>query len=506
MSKLSLLAGGWLIYAAAALAAAAPQVTVSTGRLAGIARDGVHIFKGIPYAAPPVGQLRWAPPAAAADWHGTREASRFGPICPQPRRLDGRRLPGYRHRQSEDCLSLNVWAPAHAHHAAVMVWIHGGAFRFGSGESPLYDGTRFAQDGVILVTFNYRLGLLGFFAHPALTRAASPNAPLGNYGSMDQLAALRWVKRNIARFGGDPANVTVFGESAGGSSILYLLATPSARGLFAKAIVESGGGWNIPKPLARMEQQGIAFARRAGLPGANATLAQLRALPVSATFDVRLSLAGIGPFEDGRMIRQTPAQAFADGDAIDVPLIIGSNSYEASLMRIFRIRPQVIVSRLTPAERQLYAVDDGSITELADAVFTDAVMGAPAQWIASKASAGAPSWLYHFSYVASARRGKVPGAAHGAELAYVFATGSAIAARIPFFSLSRKDKAMEHMMHTCWVTFAKTGKPACGGIKWPKFNPKTDELMEFGVRSGVRRDFRAAQYKALDAARLWAGK
>ncbi len=208
------------------------------------------------------------PPAAPAKWSAPRDATGFGLICPQPPRLaTAPRAPWRRGQtQSEDCLYLNVFTPHGGKHLPVMVWIHGGAHRFGSGSGPLYDGTHFAKDGVILVSINYRLGLLGYFAHPALMKAAAPDAPLGNYGQMDQIAALQWVQRNIAAFGGDPANVTVFGESAGGSSILYMLATPSAKGLFAKAIVESGGGWFNSARSRRRKPKASTSPAKAAFP------------------------------------------------------------------------------------------------------------------------------------------------------------------------------------------------------------------------------------------------
>ncbi|HXC57506.1 MAG TPA: carboxylesterase family protein [Rhizomicrobium sp.] len=484
------------LLAAPAFAADAPKAVIDSGALTGSSDGAVDVFKGIPYAAPPVGPLRWMPPASPAKWTGARDATAFGPICPQPSRGDGGAAMGANAPQSEDCLSLNVFVPHGARNAPVMVWIHGGAHRFGSGSSVLYDGSHFAQDGVILVSINYRLGLLGYFAHPALTRAASAIAPLGNYGAMDQIAALAWVKRNIAAFGGDPGNVTVFGESAGGSSILYLLATPSAKGLFAKAVVESGGGWTAPTTLAQKESEGADFATKAGLPGASATLEQLRAIPAAATLDMPPAL-GFGPFVDGRLVTQTPTQAFATGSAIDVPLIIGSNSFEASLMQSFGIPPERITGRLTPAARAVYASDAASDQALAQAVFTDSVMGAPAHWIAAKAAGGAPSWLYHFSYVVSMQRATAPGARHGSEIPYVFATGSALAGRFGI-ALTDEDRAMEHLMHACWVGFAKTGKPACDGQDWPAFSPGSDQLLEFGPHVGVVEDFRKAQYDALE--------
>jgi len=400
-------------------------------------------------------------------------------------------------KQSEDCLFLNIFAPHGGKHLPVMVWIHGGAHRFGSGSGPLYDGTNFAKDGVILVSINYRLGLLGYFAHPALTKAASANAPLGNYGQMDQIAALQWVKRNIAAFGGDPDNVTVFGESAGGSSILYLLAAPSAKGLFNKAIVESGGGWFNSGTLASKEAEGVEFANKNGLSGADATLEQLRAIPVEKTFDIPVNL-GFGPFTDGRLIPESPTRAVADRAAMDVPLIIGSNSFEASLMQSFNIPADRILGRLTPAARQAYASDGTDDMTLAHAVFTDSVMGAPAHWVAGQEAGGAPSWLYHFSYVASMQRDRVPGARHGSEIPYVFGTGSALASRFGL-SLTAEDTAMEATMHACWVAFAKTGMPACGGQRWPAYTPANDTLMEFGPKTGPVSGFRKAQYDALGA-------
>ena len=480
-----------------ASAASAETVAIESGPLSGTTANGVDVYRGIPYAAPPVGALRWAPPAPPARWTTPRDASSFGAICPQPQRSDGGVAMGAGQTQSENCLFLNVFAPHGAKHLPVMVWIHGGAHRFGSGSGAIYDGTNFAKDGVILVSINYRLGLLGYFAHPALTKAAGANAPLGNYGQMDQIAALQWVRRNIAAFGGDPGNVTVFGESAGGSSILYLLATPSAKGLFAKAIVESGGGWFNPATLASKEAEGVDFANKNGRSGADATLEQLRAIPVDKTLDIPANL-GFGPFVDGRLVPQSPTRAFADGTATDVPLIIGSNSFEASLMQSFNIPPDRIIGKLPPAARQIYASDASDDTTLAHAVFTDSVMGAPAHWVAAREAGGAPSWLYHFSYVASMQRARVPGARHGSEIPYVFSTGDALASRFGI-SLSPDDTAMESRMHACWVAFAKTGKPECGGQPWPAYTPANDTLMEFGPTTGPVSGFRKAQYDALES-------
>jgi para-nitrobenzyl esterase len=482
---------GALLLASAANAQERPIVATSSGPVKGVAADGQAVFKGIPFAAPPVGPLRWKPPTPPAAWTSPRDTSDYGPICRQPARPDGVVAAGGNRPQSEDCLYLNVWAPKAAKAAPVMVWIHGGAHRVGSGEGPVYEGVDFARDGVVLVTLNYRLGALGYFAHPVLTKAAAPSELLANYGLMDQMAALAWVKKNIAAFGGDPKNVTVFGESAGGQSILALLSTPSAKGLFDKAIIESGGGWTAPVNLVAEEAKGLAkMSHDAGL-GAEATPDQLRAIPADKMLDMSGGAAGVGPMQDGKLTTLTPAQAFASKRAIDVPMIIGSNSYEASLMKNFPISIPAALARMTPAQKAAYA-GLGSDQATADALYTDLVMGAPARWIAGQASGGAPAFLYHFSYVATAQRGKIAGASHGSEIVYVFKAASRIAPR----QVSAEDLSVASLMHACWVSFAKTGKPACGGHDWPAYDPATDKLMEFGVSSGVRTNFRKAQLDA----------
>ena len=374
-----------------------------------------------------------------------------------------------------------------------MVWIHGGAFRLGSGSGFLYDGTDFAKDGVVLVSINYRLGALGFFAHPALTKAAATDAPLGNYGIMDQIAALKWVKRNIAAFGGDPDNVTIFGESAGGVSVLTLLTTPAAKGLFAKAIVESGGGWERHRSLAEEENKGLTLATAAGL-GADATLEQLRALPVEKLFRSPWKFAGIRPFADGRLIKESITQAFVAGHEIDVPLFIGSNSDESTLMRVFSI-PASSIAALVPLK--LKSLYNGNEEQIAAATFIDGFFGAPARWIAARASEREPSFLYHFSYVPAILRGSWAGAPHGGEVPFVFGSWP------PAFDrkASAETHAMEALVHGCWVAFAKTGNPSNAKI-WPNYSPTTDQLMEFDENSGPVAHFRQAQYDGLETAML----
>lgn len=483
--------------AAQAPAAAPPAVPVSVkvegGTLSGYATERGHIFKAVPYAAPPVGNLRWAPPAPVVPWTGTRDASANGPSCMQP--MNGNGSPnegGANGPMSEDCLQLNVFAPKGAKTAPVMVWIHGGSHRTGAGW--VFDGSAFARDGVVLVTINYRLGPLGYFAHPSLTQAAG-KAEVGNYGLMDQVAALKWVRKNIAAFGGDPDQVTVFGESAGGASTLALLATPSARPLFKQAIVQSGGGWNAPVTLAQKEAAGVQGAQALGL-SATASAAELRAVPAE-TLIAKVE-GGFGPFVDGRLMKETPAQAFAASRAADVPLIIGANSGEDSLMGAWK--PEMAAA-IPPAARGVYVEEAAKSDEaLARAVFGDRAFVAPARWIAAEASAGKPAWLYHFSYVGSRfRPAGITRAFHAAEIQYVFEYWGR---RTPLSMVSDDDKAMANLMHGCWVAFAKTGVPACGGEAWPAYTSKADKLMEFGAQSGVRAGFRKSRLDAQEAAAL----
>ncbi|WP_374470838.1 carboxylesterase/lipase family protein [Phenylobacterium sp.] len=487
-----------IILAAAALLAggvayAAPvRARIDTGALVGEATDRAHVFRNIPFAAAPVGPLRWAPPRPAAAWTGERDATKAGPSCPQPMNADGSpNSGGANGPTSEDCLQLNVYAPQAAKKAPVMVWIHGGAHRTGAGW--IYDGSNFARDGVVLVAINYRLGALGYFAHPALTRAAGAE-PTGNFGLMDQIAALQWVKRNIAAFGGDPENVTVFGESAGGMSTLALLATPKARGLYHKAIVQSGLGWFEPATLADQERKGEAVLQKAGV--AAATAEELRALPVATIAALDMSYA---PFPDGRLLPETATQALAAGRFADVPLIVGSNSGEDSLMGPGPL-PASRLAQIPPIARALYKEEAAAGDEaLARALFTDRIFTAPARWVAAKAAPGQPAFLYHFSYVATRMRPAVTSAAHAAEIPYVFEYWGR---RTPMSVVSDEDRRIATLMHACWVSFAKTSAPRCGEPAWPAYQPTADQLMAFGTDSGVRTNFRKTRLDAQQAIAL----
>ncbi len=477
----------WLI---AAPAAAAPRVHLAQGDLAGATTDGVDSFKGIPFAAPPVGDLRWRPPAPAKRWAGVRDASAFGPACTQ------RTNPARPISVSEDCLTLNVWTSAGRKAGAkapVMVWIYGGGYITGASSISIYDGTHFARHGVVLVSLNYRLGRFGYFAHPALDGGAGP---VGNYGTMDQIAALKWVRGNIAAFGGDPGNVTIFGESAGGSSITSLLIAPPARGLFHKAIAESSFGRGDGLSMQRAEQNGRRFAEAQGVTGDGpAAAAALRALPASAINAPYGSLEAErpGPMIDGQLQTQTPAQAFAKGEQAHVPLIIGGNSNEGSVRPDVSRDPEAALAGLGAARDKVVALyGGGDPRKVALAIATDTMVSEPDRNLARRMqAAGAPAFVYHFSYLPPSRRGIAVGADHGAELAYVF--GNLPSAPIDFAGFTipaatPQDRAISDAMIAYWSTFAKTGDPgAAGGPRWPPISKAT---LEFGIDGvQVRPDF-----------------
>lgn len=481
-AALALISGG----VAAAPTRDAPVVRTDAGRVAGLVLASSVTFYSIPYAAPPTGERRWRPPVSPARWPGVRDASVPGPSCPQQVPGNGRpNLGGVVGGTDEDCLQVAVFAPKRARKAPVMVWIHGGSHRTGAGW--VTSGAAFARDGVILVGVNYRLGPLGTFAHPALTAEAGANAPIGNYGLMDQIAALKWVRRNIAAFGGDPDNVTLFGESAGGVSVQFLLAQPETRGLFHKAIIQSGAGWYRPQDLAEKSAQGVEIARAVGLE--QATAAQLRAVP--ADLLIAKACCEFTPFQDGRLVTRTPTQAFAAGGLPDVPLIIGWNSGEDVLMS--PSRPN-LATKVTPEIRAAYPEEAAAgETVLARANFSDRIMGAPARWVAAQAAGGKPAWLYYFTYVANRFRPR-PTAWHAGEIDFVF---DDFDQWVPPGSISDEDRAKAAQTHSCWVAFAKVGVPRCdGGPAWPAYKPATDQLLEIGRENRVLTNFRKPQMDA----------
>ncbi|HEY0436304.1 MAG TPA: carboxylesterase family protein [Phenylobacterium sp.] len=464
------------LFALAAPASAAPDaVKVAQGQLRGAVAGSVASFKAIPFAAPPLGDLRWRPPQAPRAWTGVRDATAYGPMCMQMRAVPAGA------NQSEDCLTLNVWTPAGFKPGGklpVMVWIHGGSFTGGSGSNAIYDGTHFAERGVVLVTVNYRLGRLGFFAHPALT-AEQPSGPLANYGMMDNLAALKWVQDNIAAFGGDPKNVTAFGESAGGILINDLMSTPKARGLFAKAISESGFGRIPGLPMAQAEKVGVDYAAGLGVTATGAeAMKQLRALSADA---LSKPAGQVTPILDGQILPEGPAAAFAAGRELKVPYIAGGNSWEASLFPdntpLDRLpnKDRVIAAYGAPADVKNVQWDLGTETAVIE----------PDRLLARlHVKNGQKAWVYYDSYIPASQRATVHGLSHGGELIYVFGNlpekertqgGRTIPAATP------DDRKLSTAMTDYWAAFAKTGDPdSAGGPKWPRYDA-TDPVLEFGA-------------------------
>jgi para-nitrobenzyl esterase len=452
------------------------EATVANGGLRGYLENEVRVFKGVPYAQPPVGALRWRPPQPAQAWTGVRDAQAFGSDCMQNR-------VGWDDTQtklpvSEDCLTLNVWAPSNAAKAPVMVWIHGGGYVMGSGSQPVFDGAALARRGVVVVTFNYRLGRFGFFAHPAID-AEHPDEPKANYAFMDQVAALAWVKANIAALGGDPNRVTIFGQSAGGGSVSQLMLIPQARGLFQQAIVQSGGGRDVWPFLATdrpgkvsAESIGVAFADKAGAKNADA--AALRALPAAKLLG-KLDLLNAeeatfsGPVVDGRLVTGSAVEGFAAGKQAKIPLLIGANSDELGIIPSFLkgIFAGRLIGQLGLPEDRLQAIYGDKSAMNAD-LPSDATFVEPAHALASRAAkSGQPVWTYSFGYVAEAKRKDWRGAPHSGDLGYVFDTLGKL--KDP---PSPADQVAATRWADTWTTFAKTGDPG-----WPRYDPATDQRM-----------------------------
>ena len=476
---------------------AATHAQVTGGEVQGGVENDVIAFKGIPFAAPSTGANRWRAPQPVVPWTGVRSATAYGPDCMQiPFPGDAAPL-GV--TPAEDCLYANVWKPAKASgkKLPVMVWIYGGGFVNGGSSPPEYDGSAFARDGIVLVSFNYRLGNFGFYAHPALS-AEQKGQPLGNYAYMDQVAALRWVKQNVAAFGGDPDNVTIFGESAGGMSVHALLLNPLARGLFQKAIIESGGGAAGlgSRPVSggpeSAEAKGLALAAQFGVKGEDAAaLSQLRAVPADKLVD-GLNMASMGkgsyvggPIHDGTYESGAPVEGYAKGKAAHVPVMIGANTMDIGFMQSKTL--DELYGQFGPdadAARKAYAFPAATPIGLANFVAGgDQMMVEPARRTAQILTArGQPVYEYRFSYVAESLRAKTPGAPHATEIPYVFDT---VAARYGK-DLTAADEAAAKAMHAYWVAFAKTGKPTPAGLPaWPAYDPNKDELMNFTDKGPV---------------------
>jgi para-nitrobenzyl esterase len=509
-------------HAGAAPTAAAPTATsqcvrTAAGCVRGVQDGGIEVFRGIPYAAPPVGPLRWKLPQQPAPWRGERDATKFGKSCPQTDNTLGGKLD-----TDEDCLTLNVWT-SHADASAklpVMLWIHGGSLNQGGSAQPTYNGARLAGQGIVLVSINYRLGPLGFFAHPALSAEDAQHHVSGNLGLHDQVAALEWVKANIAAFGGDPRSVTIFGESAGGESVCALMASPLARGLFTRAIVESaeclapGTGLRELREsagkLESAEAQGLRIAHTLGCDGDGAAAAAcmrsktpaelLRAGPPRFGFLAKgeqytLTL-------DGYALSEAPAALLVAGKLANVPVIVGTTANEATLFseKVRIPGPFVyegMIAKMFPGHARdvlaAYAPRSyPSAKQAYDALVTDLVFTCPARQESRGLRQHQPNvYRYLFSHVSEQLRSKGLGATHSAELPFVFGTVS---------SPSNVERGLATTMIGYWTQFAKTGDPNhASAPHWPVYDASRDTYLELGDTIAAGNGLRSAGCDVLDA-------
>ena len=493
----------------AVMLSADTPVAVTGGRIQGTAATAdpdVVAFRGIPFAAPPVGELRWRPPAAVVPWDGVRDAGEAGPICVQ-----GAGGPA----TSEDCLFLNVWAPTEtAEPLPVLYWIHGGGYTGGSGSTSIYDGARLAAEGAVVVTINYRLNVFGFLAHPALS-AESPHGAAGNYGLLDMVAGLEWVRDNIAAFGGDPDRVTIFGESAGAGAVMSVMVMPQSKGLFHRAIAQSNWihGWDRPLQgdtavLTPAEAQGVSVgaALGAGDLDAEAALAAMRAAPARAVLEAIGAGAGSpflrtgyvwAPNVDGWAIPDDPLAMYAAGRQHPVPLVVGMNGNEGSLMTrgfsmagvdAFGAHVESVYPELAGDLLAHYDVTAETVREGLDHLIHDLYFAGPVRAHARDQSAVAPVWMYHFTRVPPTPWGEAMGAHHAAELVYVFGTlttadepGERPLGLSPLGDFTEVDAGLSETMRAYWIRFAATGDPNGPGLPaWPAFEPGSDRYLELG--------------------------
>jgi para-nitrobenzyl esterase len=483
MTFLSLFAAVALMTSPVQSDRAEPRVRTEPGVLVGLAADGVESFKGVPYAAPPVGPLRWRAPQPVEPWQGERDASQVGALCIQPPPNGD---PGVGPLpMSEDCLTLNVWTPEErgGELLPVMLWIHGGGYNNGSGTAALYDGAHLARRGVMVVTINYRVGRLGFFDHPALAGERAPGEPAGNFGVLDQIAALEWVRDNAAAFGGDPENVTVFGESAGGAAVTQLMVAPAARGLFHRAVVQSGLGRQRSAGLAldrpgrpSAQSLGRAWARGARLPG-DVDADGLRAVPAEALLNPMPAFYSDNLIVDGVVLSEDVVEAFAAGRQAPVPLVIGTNSAE-----FWWIRPADagaygrIDDAMTEAEHDALLAAYGGPEGYDQHVVSDLVFNEPARHLARlHAANGHPTYLYRFDVVPESNPEPSGGATHASERPYVFDNLHTVGR-----PMGARDDRAAAAMADYWTTFAARGNPnGPGQPEWSEFGAERDRLLEF---------------------------
>lgn len=469
------------------------RIHTAEGALRGAVDDGIFVFKGIPYAAPPVGPLRWRAPKPAIPWKEVRDATQWGNASWQQREycvLAGGGDPG---NLSEDCLYLNVWSPdvQPSSPLPVMVWIHGGGFTIGAGSLAPYNGKALAARGVVVVTLNYRLGHLGFFAHPALDAEFPPGEAINNFALLDQIAALQWVQRNIASFGGDRRNVTLFGESSGGRSVLSLFASPLADGLFHKGIVQSA--YSLPdKKRDEALNNGVAVAHHLGLEQASA--ADLRVLPADSFWSLPSHL-GNGPvaIAGDRVLPKPVVEVFAAARQHRHPLMIGYNSDEASVLEYFGVDATSTITRLRQRRPLLLKLikslyDEHDDHRLGRKVARDMAFGT-ITWLAVQAQhrRGVPGWRYYFDYVSENSRDLCRyGSWHGNEIPYVMETMNAENPQLADRPFTDGDRQFARRISEYWLRFAhdatEFSHQLAGETTWPAWHPGNDVTLRFGVK------------------------
>jgi para-nitrobenzyl esterase len=480
-----------IVLAAPAYAEKAATVNAPAGVIKGQSEGAQNVFKDIPYAMPPVGALRWKAPVPMPRWKGVKNATAFGPECVQPETKIASVYTGAPIPMSEDCLSLNIWAPKNAKNAPVFFWIYGGALWGGASADPIYDGTQMAKRGVIVVTINYRLGVLGWLAHPELS-AENPMNISGNYGLLDQIQALHWVKDNITAFGGDPANVTIAGESAGGLSVMYLLASPPARGLFAKAIAESA--YMVSTQDLKQAKYGQPAAEDIGKMFAAAVhapnIAALRAMDPKA-LTAAASAAGFPPFGavDGHVFPGQLVDVFDKGEQAHVPILAGFNSGEIRSLRVLSPPPPASAADYEKTIRASYGdlADDflklypsSNMQESIWATTRDGLYGWTAERLVRKQAAiGVPSYLYVFDHGYPAEDDAGLHGFHASELPFVFGTTDRTPSLWPKIPATPEQAKLSDAMLDYWTSFARTGKPqAANEPDWPAFD-STTAYMDF---------------------------
>lgn len=487
-------------------AAGGPVVASPAGSVEGKSEGAIRVFKGIPYATPPVGQLRWKAPVPLPAWSGVKDASDFGPACMQPQWGSKNIYAQKLGTPSEDCLTLNIWAPADAKNAPVLVWIHGGSFTTGSSKEILYNGTRMAQRGIIVVSINYRLGVLGYMAHPELS-AESPQGVSGNYGLLDQIEALRWVKQNIGAFGGDAANVTIAGESAGATSVMYLMASPPARGLFAKAIAQSA--YMISTPELKVAKHGALAAEETGKTLATALYAKsIGDLRAKSASDVVTSAAAATflPFGtvDGKILPGQLVDVFDKGQQAPVPIIAGFNSGEIRSLLFLAARAPSNSSKYESLIRDLYGdladrylklYPSDNMNESTLAATRDGIYGWTAERLVRKQAAlGVPSYIYVFDHSTPKTDSMGLHGFHASELPYMFGTIDELPPYWPGIPATAEERAFSDAMVDYWTSFARSGQPrADGQTGWPAFSPD-NIYMVLGEKPLLGKDYVPGMY------------